>query len=120
MSLKRAAKLFTVGASLDVPFCTVVLRKGYGLGAQSMAGGSFKAPSLVHQLLLGQECGKRRARFRRDDRDLGARRLQQSCFAQRNVAGTDEETCAAAQVEECWKIVHGRDTQGMGSHYIQR
>ncbi len=45
--VKRAAKLFTVGASLDVPFCTVVLRKGYGLGAQSMAGGSFKAPSFT-------------------------------------------------------------------------
>jgi acetyl-CoA carboxylase carboxyltransferase component len=42
--VKRAARLFTTGASLRVPFCTVVLRKGYGLGAQSMAGGSFKAP----------------------------------------------------------------------------
>jgi acetyl-CoA carboxylase carboxyltransferase component len=42
--VKRAARLFKVGASLEVPFCTVVLRKGYGLGAQSMAGGSFKAP----------------------------------------------------------------------------
>jgi acetyl-CoA carboxylase carboxyltransferase component len=36
--------MFVVGASLSVPFCTVVLRKGYGLGAQAMAGGSFKAP----------------------------------------------------------------------------
>ncbi len=42
--VKRAARLFTTGARLKVPFCTVVLRKGYGLGAQSMAGGSFKAP----------------------------------------------------------------------------
>jgi len=42
--VKRAAKLFTTGAALEVPFCTIVLRKGYGLGAQSMAGGSFKAP----------------------------------------------------------------------------
>jgi len=42
--VKRAARLFTTGAHLTVPFCTVVLRKGYGLGAQSMAGGSFKAP----------------------------------------------------------------------------
>src|SRR6185503_11764382 len=31
------------GASLTVPFFTIVLRKGYGLGAQAMAGGSFKA-----------------------------------------------------------------------------
>jgi acetyl-CoA carboxylase carboxyltransferase component len=27
-----------------VPLGTIVLRKGYGLGAQAMAGGSFKAP----------------------------------------------------------------------------
>jgi len=45
--VKRAAKLFTTGASLQVPFCTIVLRKGYGLGAQSMAGGSFKAPAFT-------------------------------------------------------------------------
>ena len=45
--VKRAAKLFTTGASLEVPFCTIVLRKGYGLGAQSMAGGSFKAPAFT-------------------------------------------------------------------------
>ena len=45
--VKRAARLFTTGAHLGVPFCTVVLRKGYGLGAQSMAGGSFKAPSFT-------------------------------------------------------------------------
>ncbi len=36
--------MFVVGASLTVPFFTIVLRKGYGLGAQAMAGGSFKAP----------------------------------------------------------------------------
>jgi acetyl-CoA carboxylase carboxyltransferase component len=42
--VKRAARLFTTAASLAVPYCTIVLRKGYGLGAQSMAGGSFKAP----------------------------------------------------------------------------
>ena len=27
-----------------MPFGTIILRKGYGLGAQAMAGGSFKAP----------------------------------------------------------------------------
>jgi acetyl-CoA carboxylase carboxyltransferase component len=45
--VKRAARLFTTGARLNVPFCTVVLRKGYGLGAQSMAGGSFKAAAFT-------------------------------------------------------------------------
>jgi acetyl/propionyl-CoA carboxylase alpha subunit/acetyl-CoA carboxylase carboxyltransferase component len=41
--VRHASRLFVTGASLTVPFFTIVLRKGYGLGAQAMAGGSFKA-----------------------------------------------------------------------------
>src|SRR6202043_2714154 len=37
-------RLFLTGANLSVPTGTIVLRKGYGLGAQAMAGGGFKAP----------------------------------------------------------------------------
>jgi acetyl/propionyl-CoA carboxylase alpha subunit/acetyl-CoA carboxylase carboxyltransferase component len=42
--VRHASRLFVTGASLTVPFFTIVLRKGYGLGAQAMAGGSFHAP----------------------------------------------------------------------------
>ncbi len=42
--VRHACRLFVTGASLTVPYGTIVLRKGYGLGAQAMAGGSFKAP----------------------------------------------------------------------------
>jgi len=42
--VRHVSRLFVTGASMTVPFGTVVLRKGYGLGAQAMAGGSFKAP----------------------------------------------------------------------------
>jgi len=42
--VRHASRMFVTGASLSVPFFTIVLRKGYGLGAQAMAGGSFKAP----------------------------------------------------------------------------
>jgi acetyl-CoA carboxylase carboxyltransferase component len=45
--VRHFARLFVVGASLTVPFVTVVLRKAYGLGAQAMAGGSFRAPALT-------------------------------------------------------------------------
>ena len=41
--VRHAARLFVTGASLQVPLFTIVLRKGYGLGAQAMAGGSFRA-----------------------------------------------------------------------------
>ena len=41
--VRRAARMFVVGASVSVPVFTIVLRKGYGLGAMAMAGGSFKS-----------------------------------------------------------------------------
>jgi acetyl-CoA carboxylase carboxyltransferase component len=43
-AVRHMARMFLTGANVTVPFGTVVLRKGYGLGAQAMAGGSFKAP----------------------------------------------------------------------------
>ncbi|REJ76682.1 MAG: carbamoyl-phosphate synthase large subunit [Acidobacteria bacterium] len=42
--VRHCSRLFVIGASMTVPVMTVVLRKGYGLGAQAMAAGSFKAP----------------------------------------------------------------------------
>jgi acetyl-CoA carboxylase carboxyltransferase component len=43
-TVRHFSRMFVTGANLRVPTGTVVLRKGYGLGAQAMAGGSFKAP----------------------------------------------------------------------------
>ena len=42
--VRRFSRLFITAQSMTVPMVTVVLRKGYGLGAQAMAGGSFRAP----------------------------------------------------------------------------
>ncbi len=42
--VRKTSRLFVTAASLRVPVFTIVLRKGYGLGAQAMAGGSFAAP----------------------------------------------------------------------------
>jgi acetyl-CoA carboxylase carboxyltransferase component len=42
--VRHVSRMFVTGASLTVPFGTIILRKGYGLGAQAMAGGSFRAP----------------------------------------------------------------------------
>jgi len=42
--VRHVSRMFVTAGSLSVPFFTVVLRKGYGLGAQAMAGGSFHAP----------------------------------------------------------------------------
>ena len=42
--VRHASRLFVVAASLRVPFFSVVLRKGYGLGAMGLAAGGFHAP----------------------------------------------------------------------------
>src|SRR6185437_11458413 len=42
--VRHVSRMYLVGANVDVPFFTVVLRKAYGLGAIAMAGGSFHNP----------------------------------------------------------------------------
>lgn len=43
-TVRHFSRLFVTGANLTVPLFAVVLRKGYGLGAQAMCGGSFRQP----------------------------------------------------------------------------
>jgi acetyl-CoA carboxylase carboxyltransferase component len=45
--VRHAARMFVTGANVTVPTMTIVLRKAYGLGAQAMAAGSFKAPAFA-------------------------------------------------------------------------
>lgn len=46
-TVRRFSALFIVGAQLSVPVGMVILRKGYGLGAMAMGGGSFHAPDFT-------------------------------------------------------------------------
>ncbi|HVI32323.1 carboxyl transferase domain-containing protein [Phenylobacterium sp.] len=46
-AVRRGSRLFVTATSLTVPLFAVVLRKGYGLGAQAMAGGDFSAPAMM-------------------------------------------------------------------------
>ncbi|AFM14893.1 acetyl-CoA carboxylase, carboxyltransferase component (subunits alpha and beta) [Mycolicibacterium chubuense NBB4] len=45
--VRRASRMLVAGAALRVPMVAVVLRRGYGLGAQAMAGGSLHEPVLT-------------------------------------------------------------------------
>ncbi|TSD68469.1 acetyl-CoA carboxylase family protein [Aeromicrobium piscarium] len=42
-TVRHFSRLFVISSHLRVPVMTIVLRKGYGLGAQAMAAGSFMA-----------------------------------------------------------------------------
>jgi acetyl-CoA carboxylase carboxyltransferase component len=46
-AVRRFGRLFVVGARLTVPLGMIIVRKGYGLGAMAMAGGSFHAPEFT-------------------------------------------------------------------------
>ena len=45
--VRHVSRMFVIAASITVPYFTVVLRKGYGLGAQAMAGGGFHAQAFT-------------------------------------------------------------------------
>jgi len=45
--VRHVCRMFVAAAGLRVPFFAVVLRKGYGLGAQSMAAGGFHSPTFT-------------------------------------------------------------------------
>ncbi|WP_264077727.1 acyl-CoA carboxylase subunit beta [Mycolicibacterium houstonense] len=45
--VRRGSRLLVAGAALTVPLVAVILRRGYGLGAQAMCGGSLHEPVLT-------------------------------------------------------------------------
>lgn len=45
--VRHASRLFVIGTALTVPLMSIVIRKGYGLGAQAMTGGGFKASTFT-------------------------------------------------------------------------
>ncbi len=46
-AVRRFSRLFVLGARLTTPVGMIIVRKGYGLGAMAMAGGSFHAPDFT-------------------------------------------------------------------------
>ncbi len=45
--VRHSSRLLVAGAALRVPLVAVILRRGYGLGAQAMVGGSLHEPLLT-------------------------------------------------------------------------
>jgi acetyl-CoA carboxylase carboxyltransferase component len=46
-AVRRGSRMFVTATSLTVPLLAVVVRKGYGLGAQAMTGGDFSAAAMT-------------------------------------------------------------------------
>ena len=75
--VRHNSRLFVIGANVSVPVFTIILRKGYGLGAQGMAGASFRC-AVFHDLLADRRIRRhgprRRGQVRLSQRARGHRR----------------------------------------------
>lgn len=45
--VRHCCRLFLAGANIEVPMVSIITRKSYGLGAQAMAGGSYRTPLFI-------------------------------------------------------------------------
>ncbi len=117
--VRRGSRMLIAGAALGVPLLAVVLRRGYGLGAQAMMGGSLHEPLLTlawpsaHLGPMGLE-GAVRLGLRKeleaieDDAEREQRVRDVTAAAQENAAAFN-----AAQWFELDDVVDPAETRGL-------
>ena len=117
--VRRTSNMLIAGAALTVPFVAVVLRRGYGLGAQAMVGGSLHEPLLTvawpsaHLGPMGLE-GAVRLGLRKeleaieDDAEREARVREVTAAAQENARALN-----AAQLFELDDVIDPADTRSL-------
>lgn len=115
--VRRASRMLVAGAALTTPFVAIVLRRGYGLGAQAMTGGSLHEPLLTvawpgaHLGPMGLE-GAVRLGLRKeleaiaDDDEREERVRQATAAAERNAKALN-----AAQLFEIDDVIDPADTR---------
>ncbi|MFL5908157.1 MAG: acyl-CoA carboxylase subunit beta [Solirubrobacterales bacterium] len=117
--VRRASRLLVAGAALRVPLVAVVLRRGYGLGAQAMTGGSLHEPLLTvawpgaHLGPMGLEgavrLGLRKELDAIEDDEARERRVNEvTAAAQENAKALN-----AAQVFEIDDVIDPAETRGL-------
>jgi acetyl-CoA carboxylase carboxyltransferase component len=117
--VRRASRLLVAGGALRVPFVAVVLRRGYGLGAQAMTAGSLHEPLLTvawpsaHLGPMGLE-GAVRLGLRKeleaiaDDEEREARVREVTAAAEENAQAIN-----AAQLFEIDDVIDPAETRGL-------
>jgi methylmalonyl-CoA carboxyltransferase 12S subunit len=117
--VRRASRMLVAGAALRVPLVAVVLRRGYGLGAQAMVGGSLHEPLLTvawpgaHLGPMGLE-GAVRLGLRKeleqiaDDEEREERVRQATTAAEENAKALN-----AAALFEIDDVIDPADTRGV-------
>jgi len=117
--VRRGSRMLVAGASLRVPLVAVILRRGYGLGAQAMCGGGLHEPLLTvawpgaHLGPMGLE-GAVRLGLRKeleaiaDDDEREERVRQATASAQENAKALN-----AAQLFEIDDVIDPADTRAL-------
>lgn len=107
--VRKTARLFAAAGSITVPVFTVILRKGYGLGAQAMAGGSMHAPFLCVSWPTGEMGpmgleGAVRLGFKKEleaaETDEARQALFEKLVAKSYAAGKAENAAAYMEIDD--------------------
>jgi acetyl-CoA carboxylase carboxyltransferase component len=117
--VRHASRLLVAGAALRVPLVAVILRRGYGLGAQAMVGGSLHEPLLTvawpsaHLGPMGLEGAVRLAMRKEleaiDDADERERRVRELTQA----AQDNAKALNAATLFEIDDVIDPADTRAL-------
>jgi acetyl-CoA carboxylase carboxyltransferase component len=117
--VRRGSRLLVAGASLTVPLIAVVLRRGYGLGAQAMAGGSLHEPLLTvawpgaHLGPMGLE-GAVRLGMRKELEAIADDAERERIVAQATAAAQDNaKAINAAMLFEIDDVIDPAETRGV-------
>jgi acetyl-CoA carboxylase carboxyltransferase component len=117
--VRHASRLLIAGASLTVPLMAVVLRRGYGLGAQAMAGGGLHEPLLTvawagaHLGPMGLEGAVRLAMRRELEAISDDEAREQKVREVTAAAQANAEALNAAQLFELDDVIDPADTRAL-------
>lgn len=117
--VRHASRLLVGGAALRVPLIAVVLRRGYGLGAQAMAGGSLHEPLLTvawpgaHLGPMGLE-GAVRLALRKELEEIAAETEREARVRELTAAAEENaKALNAAQLFEIDDVIDPAETRGV-------
>lgn len=117
--VRRASRMLVSGAALTVPLIAVVLRRGYGLGAQAMVGGSLHEPLLTvawpgaHLGPMGLE-GAVRLGLRKELEAIADEEAREEAVRQATAAAQENaKALNAAQIFEIDDVIDPAETRSV-------
>jgi acetyl-CoA carboxylase carboxyltransferase component len=117
--VRQASRLLVAGAALNIPLVAVILRRGYGLGAQAMVVGSLHEPLLTvawpsaHLGPMGLEGAVRLGLRKELDAIAGDAEREQRVREVTAAAQENAKALNAAQLFELDDVIDPAETRGL-------